>query len=362
MSVYGPVSSLPGAPTGSAPDVWTWINPNAWQSQLLLGLNLPITHTTVTALDAWTLSEGTLGSNNPLAISGKYPGATHCIAQCGSNSPVYAYDSMASGVAATVKFLSANGQGYPSIRSSLANANWAAEQTGASQTIGGKTVGNVGLLNAIWAAVNGSGWCRGCQGGKYPVRLADLVNGQGFSAGDLAAVGGASAVGATGTPVTGFSASEQGAAQPGVGPVNPLADIAAFFKLLTSGLTWLRLMEILAGAVFMAIGAAMYVTILVPGIGGIAATIAGGPTAGLAGRAVSQAGQTRRATVAQREQTNRTRLSEEFKLQRSQEAASERRYRAANKPTGHRGPGDRTRGLGYEKRAESEIPAEEYFF
>ena len=40
-----------------------------------------------------------------LAVSGKSPGATKCIAQCNGSSPIYAYNTEAEGVAATVAFL-----------------------------------------------------------------------------------------------------------------------------------------------------------------------------------------------------------------------------------------------------------------
>lgn len=184
-------------------------------------------------------------------------------------------------------------------------------------------------------------------------------------------------------------------------------DIAKFFRILTDPTMPLRAMEVLAGGILVAIGGAMYVQILVPSVGGIIATVAGGP-----GGAISQVGQTRRARfesqertkrqatsdyygtlargeearqksyraqvgqigaerrthvsekgktkrekVSERGQTRREHVRQEGLLQRQQERAAESRYRAASKGTSHRGPGDRSRG--YDRRTS---PAEEYFF
>lgn len=108
-------------------------------------LGAPKTDANYQALTLWANSEGSTESNNPLASSGMHPGATHCIAQCGSSSPIMAYDTIGDGVAANVAFLKDNDYG----------GVIAALQNGQS-------------VHAVWAAINQSGWCRGCQGGIYP--------------------------------------------------------------------------------------------------------------------------------------------------------------------------------------------------
>ena len=116
-----------------------------WEVLFLNQLGAPLTATNFQALSFWAQSEGTTGSNNPLAISGIHPGSTTCLAQCGSSSPVMAYDTMANGVAANVAFL--QGSYYDGVRAAFINDSG---------------------LAAIWASINQSPWCAGCQSGKYP--------------------------------------------------------------------------------------------------------------------------------------------------------------------------------------------------
>ena len=106
------------------------------------------------ALNLWAQSEGSV-TNNPLATSGMGAGATKCVAQCGSSSPIYEYDNVADGVAQMGRFL--QGSYYTKIVSALL----------ANDT-----------LSAIFNAMNSSPWCKGCQSGQYPVDLSKQVNGQ----------------------------------------------------------------------------------------------------------------------------------------------------------------------------------------
>lgn len=126
-----------------------------WEYQFLQQLGAPASVENLNALNYWAQSEGTTGSNNPLAISGVHPGATTCIAQCGSSSPIMAYDSIASGVAANVAFLQNNN--YGAVVSAF--------------------VHDQGMA-AIWSAINNSGWCRGCQDGHYPSVLYGALGGK----------------------------------------------------------------------------------------------------------------------------------------------------------------------------------------
>jgi hypothetical protein len=126
----------------------------SWETDFLAGIGAPATQTNIQACDLWAQSEGTLWANNPFACSGRYQGATRCIAQCGTTSEVWAYDTIDHGVAATVSFI--HGSYYGKVI--------AAFQTDA------------GLL-AIWQAINASPWCAGCQDGKYPIDLYNACHG-----------------------------------------------------------------------------------------------------------------------------------------------------------------------------------------
>lgn len=143
----------------------------SWQSlliedlnQLNPGLNIQDNPTNQAALGAWAQSEGVIQHNTPLAISGLHPGATTCLAQCGTGSPIYAYDTMANGVMATAQFLTVNN--YSGVLKALASTS----------NFGNSTQPDVTGLATIWKAINESGWCRGCQGGRYPETLFSLWN------------------------------------------------------------------------------------------------------------------------------------------------------------------------------------------
>lgn len=125
-----------------------------WATDLLAEIGAPATDANVRVCDLWAASEGTLVHNNPFAISGHFAGATACLAQCGTPSEVMAYDTMAHGVAATAAFM--DGSYYVGIVESFRH--------------------DVGE-SALWEAINASPWCRGCQGGKYPIALYNYVSG-----------------------------------------------------------------------------------------------------------------------------------------------------------------------------------------
>jgi hypothetical protein len=161
-------------PAGSDPNYAKWIDPNAWQVTLLTEINVPISKTNVTIINAWAQSEQPpgwtpsqpLNGNNPLAISGLNPGATHCIAQCNGSSPVMAYDTLANGVAATAKFITGNHGAYQGIVQAMQNPFDQTDGTSKAQI---QTAS--GVIGAVWTQINISGWCKGCQGGRYPTAL-----------------------------------------------------------------------------------------------------------------------------------------------------------------------------------------------
>jgi hypothetical protein len=130
-----------------------------WEYDLLKALGAPASKNNLTALNLWAQSEGSV-TNNPLATSGQGVGATKCVAQCGSTSPIFEYDTEADGVAQMSSFL--KGSYYTAIVRAF--------------------VQDAGLA-AIYQAINSSPWCkdktgRPCQNGLYPEDLAAAVGGK----------------------------------------------------------------------------------------------------------------------------------------------------------------------------------------
>lgn len=123
-----------------------------WESYFLGLIGAPASESSVRVCDLWAASEGVLSRNNPFAVSGKYPGATVCIAQCGTASEVWAYDTIEHGCEAAANFL---------------KGSYYAEVLTAFRTDAGEA--------AIWKAINTSPWCTGCQDGKYPIDLYNWV-------------------------------------------------------------------------------------------------------------------------------------------------------------------------------------------
>jgi len=138
-----------------------------WEYDLLKALGAPASKNNLLALNLWAQSEGSV-TNNPLATSGQGPGATRCVAQCGSTSPIFEYDTEADGVAQMAGFL--KGSYYTAIVRAFAQ--------------------DAGLA-AIYQAINSSPWCKGCQSGQYPVDLSKAVGGTALPSSPTVGTGGA---------------------------------------------------------------------------------------------------------------------------------------------------------------------------
>jgi hypothetical protein len=130
-----------------------------WRVALLTSLGAPVTPSNLAALTFWAQSEDAtltklVGANNPLAITDPHNQWPHSgvLADNGGN-PVYGFPSPQVGGQALAAFLLHNN--YGPVVAALRN--------------------DAGLA-AIFGAVNQSGWCRGCQGGRYPVALANKLN------------------------------------------------------------------------------------------------------------------------------------------------------------------------------------------
>ena len=141
-------SAIPGLGLTAAPT-----NYPAWEYAVLAGIGAPATATKLQALSLWQQSEGTNPANNNwLAVDLKgaqYPQAGVIASNGGDAIPAYANE--ATGVAATVQAIKNN----PAILAVFQNS--------------------AGLLG-IWRVINASGWCKGCQGGLYPVALSKAAN------------------------------------------------------------------------------------------------------------------------------------------------------------------------------------------
>lgn len=249
----------------------------SWESQLLQCLGAPNSVNNLTALNLWAQSEGNV-VNNALATSGKGTGASTCVAQCGSSSPIYEYDNVSDGVAHMCQFL--KGSYYTGIVHAL------------QQDLG---------LAAIYQAINSSPWCKGCQNGSYPVALAKAAGGGAASVSSGVGSGGSTAQGGGGTSGGGGG----GAATTGSGlsdcvvqfplsfstPIGSLGGCILSkgqFKAITGavamavglGLVTFGIM-VMAAAAFDASGAKQAVTKaakFIPGEGGMMARVAGGGT------------------------------------------------------------------------------------
>lgn len=240
-----------------------------WESQLLQCLGAPGSVNNLTALNLWAQSEGNV-VNNALATSGKGTGASTCVAQCGSSSPIYEYDNVSDGVAQMCQFL--KGSYYTGIVHAL------------QQDLG---------LSAIYSAINSSPWCKGCQNGKYPEALAAAAGGGAASVSSGVGSGGSTAQGGGGTAggggggaaTTGSDLSQCVVSLPlaliggcilNKGQIKAITSAAALalgLGLVTFGVV------VMAAAAFDASGAKQAVTRaakFIPGEGGMMARVAGG--------------------------------------------------------------------------------------
>lgn len=111
-----------------------------WRRDVLADLGITPTDTNLLALALWARAEGMPPSeNNPLATTLRGPRSRTV-----NSSGVQSYATAAEGAHAIASTLL--GGAYGGVRTAL----------------------RVGSLHDIWAAVNASPWCAGCQGGGYP--------------------------------------------------------------------------------------------------------------------------------------------------------------------------------------------------
>jgi cell wall-associated NlpC family hydrolase len=235
-SVSGPAGNTT-APSGGTSQ--------SWEAALLEAIGAPVNATNLTALALWTQAEGTSGSNNPLAVGGTGPGATSCLAQCGSSTPIMAYDTMADGIAQTAKDLQSPSFGYPAIVTAFQ-----------STTDNNSQPSQQGLAT-IWASINASSWCSGCDGGTYPNTLHNVL---GSTPAQLTSLWGSigQAIGSGVGNVLGPVGSTLGGAAGGV--VGGFANLDKFFGDITSAKFWDRVLLFAGGGVLAGVGLIVFLS------------------------------------------------------------------------------------------------------
>lgn len=299
-----------------------------WEYDLLryLGTPAPLTNegmdtqfpNSLLALNLWAQSEGSV-TNNALATSGKGVGATTCVAQCGSSSPIYLYDTEANGVAQMGRFL--QGSFYTKIVSAL--------------------VSNADLAT-IYGAINSSSWCKGCQNGQYPIDLSQAVGGK------APGVSGSVGTGGTAGGQGGAGANPQGKDLSGCKFSGPSFDFL-FFKASTCLLSqgqW----KAVSGAIALAAGVALggFGVILLassgfgsPGakqaVGKVASAVPGLGTAGKITRGTG-AGAAKPTPTPARRQAPAAPASQPATAGRVQSRQIERRYEQTQRDQGPIGP------------------------
>lgn len=134
---------------------------NDWRVLFLGDIGAPVTKDNLAALQAWALSESPYQSTygtylaspaayNPLAIT-----VARGVSSVGdiNSAGVKRFESTQAGALATANFMKAFG--YGPVIQALRDSDPA----------------------ALYQAVNNSGWCRGCEGGSYPVALKSFIDG-----------------------------------------------------------------------------------------------------------------------------------------------------------------------------------------
>lgn len=217
-------------------------NPS-WQEVFLNDLGVPISQTNIAAVTLWADSEGVQSSNNFLAASGQGPGATHCIAQCGSSSPIFAYATAAEGAAFDAAFIRNNNY------SGVINAFVQAVDTPQGQP-------NPASLAIIYNAINISGWCKGCQGGQYPVQLYQSLGKN--AAQILSSVAGSVTPLATNQQIAGAVGGAVKDVAGAAGSAFGIAGLGTLIGDLISGKFWERILLFAGGLLLVIFGSVIF--------------------------------------------------------------------------------------------------------
>ena len=273
------------------------VSPTDWRVQLLQRIGAPVTWPNLNALQAWALSESgynsRFGTNlagplayNPLAITDSYGVPT--VGNVNS-AGVKIFSGTSAGVDATARFLE---HGYSPVIQALKDSN----------------------PQALFTAVNQSGWCSGCEGGQYPVALATWVHGGGTFPGAHGGFEGSSgSTPAARAAQAAANSSDTGGLYGGCGGGTSVPLLP--FSLPPFGCYVLNTVEFLVpaigGGILMLVGAYFVVspalrrTIQTLPVGGVVGAVAGGVTA--AAGAPKARRETRQRTADQEQRADEAR-------------------------------------------------------
>jgi hypothetical protein len=298
------------------------VSPTDWRYQLLKRVGAPVTWPNLDALQAWALSESgyndSYGTNlagpmayNPLAITDSYGVPTTGDV---NSAGVKQFGSTSAGVDATARFLE---HGYGNVIQALKDSD----------------------PNALYQAVNQSGWCSGCEGGQYPVALASWLGGTSFQGehGGFHGTSGGGSAAATARAAGAAAGHDTGGLYGacGGGTSVPLLP----FSLPPFGCYLLQTVEFavpaVGGAVLMLVGAVMVVKGIGLGSAAKAATAAlpfvgeGVAIGALAGKVTGGAGKAGAAGAAEPAKAQRDQRAAELHAERLKAAKARTRQQRA---------------------------------
>jgi hypothetical protein len=163
----------PAAPAAAAPATAAEVDRQAFATQVLTGLGMPVTSANVNFLIAWMQREGGGGANNPLNTTLQYGGSTSL---AGNSAGVQNYASAAIGVQATIQTLQS--AAYGDIRAALKTGKADPNQTynGLSTWSGGgyNTLSGIEPVNMQVSSSAGTG----SGGSAFGAPPATTVNAQ----------------------------------------------------------------------------------------------------------------------------------------------------------------------------------------
>lgn len=330
-TTYAALGPRPAGLAGSSVMDSVGATPGAgdWKVALLTALGAPPSPANLKALELWHTSEGTsLSTNNWLAISdgaNRWPHGA-CLAQCGGNSPIYAFPSQAVGVQATAAFL--HGSYYTAVVNAFRQ--------------------NQGMAS-IFQAINQSKWCSGCQSGHYPIALYQGLNGPlTLTPGTPGAPSSGSTGGATTVPISSAGANDcmiGNITMPGPVPNVPCLFYYSWGWAMVGGLA------LVAGGVVVMVGGILLATKAntvrqaLGMVGGPVTRAAGAATsAGSRSGSVSRGGSVRPLQTADQVEENNFLLAQQREVEGRDRNATRRAANAArgrSVPTGYsprRGP------------------------
>jgi hypothetical protein len=306
-----PAAGQPGVGQVGRPN--TGVSPTDWRVLLLKALRAPVNSTNLDTLQAWALSESGFNRQSGTALAG--PSARNPLAITDSfgvptigthnSAGVLRFGSTIAGVMATARFMQ---HGYQPVIQGFRDSS----------------------PEEVYQAVNGSGWCSGCQAGRYPIGLYNYVQTGRVQGGGLTFDGGgltfsqaeqlASSGGSSKTDTGGlFGYCKVTSSSIPLGPSIPTGGFGCYVSqsLIFGAVGFGGVVLMLLGAYFLVSPGMRSKILSVPLAGaGVAAGLGGLEAAGAAKTAAGVAPAARKG-----------RLSDDERAQRERHAAAQRRAR-----------------------------------